>query len=95
MSLDINSFDFEALKAVTKEELSNFLSTLATDESLGIVLRSKGLLKAADQEKWYYFDFVSGDFEIRDGEPDVIGKIVVIGSKIDEHKIKDLFYNKK
>lgn len=89
------SWGEETPKSVSKPELESFLNTLATDESLGIILRSKGLLKATEQEKWYYFDFVSGDYEIRDGEPDVIGKIVVIGSKIDEHKIKNLFYNKK
>ena len=89
------SWGEETPKSVSRAELEYFLNQLATDESLGIILRSKGLLKAVDQEKWYYFDFVSGDYEIRDGEPDVIGKIVVIGSKINEEKIKNLFYNKK
>ena len=89
------SWGEETPKSVSKAELVYFLDQLATDESLGIILRSKGLLKATDQEKWYYFDFVSGDYEIRDGEPDVIGKVVVIGSKINEEKIKNLFYNKK
>ncbi len=88
------SWGEETPKSVSKLELEKFLNQLATDESLGIILRSKGLLKATDQEKWYYFDFVSGDYEIRDGEPDVIGKIVVIGSKIDEQKIRNLFYKK-
>ncbi len=89
------SWGEETPKSVTKAFLEEFLHQLATDESLGIILRSKGLLKASDQEKWYYFDFVSGDYEIRDGEPDVIGKVVIIGSKINEQKIKELFYNKK
>ena len=88
------SWGIETAKAVSYDELNKFLTTLANDESLGIVVRSKGILKASDSDKWYYFDFVSGDFEIRKGEPDYTGRIVVIGSKIDEHKIEHLFFGK-
>ena len=47
--------------------------------------------KANDNEKWYYFDLVSGEYEIRLGNPDVVGKVCVIGSNIDEEMIKGLF----
>lgn len=57
----------------------------------GVILRSKGAVKSADGGKWYYFDFVAGDYEIRLGEPDVIGKLCVIGSNIDKKEIEDLF----
>ena len=86
------SWGKETTKAVTYNELNEFLNTLATDENIGIIVRSKGILKASDNEKWYYFDFVSGDYEIRLGEPDFTGRIVVIGSKIDEKKIEKLFF---
>ena len=88
------SWGKETPKSVSYEELNNFLHTLATDESLGIIIRSKGVLKASDNEKWYYYDFVSGDYEIRLGNPDYNGRIVVIGSKMDEEKIEKLFFNK-
>ena len=88
------SWGKETPKSVSYEELNNFLHTLATDESLGIIIRSKGVLKASDNEKWYYYDFVSGDYEIRLGNPDYNGRIVVIGSKMNEEKIEKLFFNK-
>ena len=87
------SWGKETAKSVSYDELNNFLNTLATDESLGIIIRSKGILKAKDNEKWYYYDFVSGDYEIRLGNPDYTGRIVVIGSKMNEKKIEELFFD--
>ena len=89
------SWGKETVKSVSRAELENFLHELASDESLGIIVRSKGVLKASDNEKWYYYDFVSGDYEIRLGNPDYTGRVVVIGSKIDEKKIEQLFFNGK
>ena len=86
------SWGKETPKSVSRKELENFLNTLASDESLGIIVRSKGVLKANDNEKWYYFDYVSGDYEIRLGNPDYNGRIVVIGSKLNEEKIEKLFF---
>ena len=86
------SWGIETAKSVSKEELSNFLDSL-NDESLGLIVRCKGILKAKDNEKWYYFDYVSGEVEIRLGEPDYTGRIVVIGSKINEEKISSMFKN--
>ena len=86
------SWGKETPKSVSRKELEDFLNTLASDESLGIIVRSKGVLKANDNEKWYYFDYVSGDYEIRLGNPDYNGRIVVIGSKLNEEKIEKLFF---
>lgn len=86
------SWGIETAKSVSKEELSNFLDSL-NDESLGLIVRCKGILKAKDNEKWYYFDYVSGEIEIRLGEPDYTGRIVVIGSKINKEKISSMFKN--
>jgi G3E family GTPase len=81
----------ETVKSVTKDELVKFLDALKTDESVGMILRSKGILKAKDNDKWYYFDYVTGDYDIRLGEPDYTGRIVVIGHHVDEEKIEHLF----
>ncbi len=86
------SWGKETPKSVSRKELEDFLNALASDESLGIIVRSKGVLKANDNEKWYYFDYVSGDYEIRLGNPDYNGRIVVIGSKLNEEKIEKLFF---
>ena len=88
------SWGIETPLAVSKDELEEFLHKLATSEDLGIIIRAKGILAASDNDSWYYFDFVSGDYEIRLGAPDYTGRLCVIGSKIDEHKIENLFYKR-
>lgn len=87
------SWGEETAKAYSEDELNSILKTLCDENAgLGVILRAKGFVKAKDNEKWYYFDLVAGDYEIRIGNPDVIGRVCVIGSKIDEHKISDLFF---
>ena len=89
------SCGIETAKSYSKVELENILNTLCDENAgLGIILRSKGILNASDNDKWYYFDLVAGDYEIRLGEADYTGRAVVIGSKLDEDKIKDLFIKK-
>ncbi len=66
------------------------LKTFAESEEYGNVLRSKGIVECTDG-KWIYFDMVSGEYEIRDGEPDYTGRLVVIGTDIDEHRLEELF----
>ena len=86
------SWGVETPVSFTKEKLEAALKTLCDENAgLGVILRAKGVIKAADNGKWYYFDLVAGDYEIRLGEPDYTGKICVIGSKIDEKKIENLF----
>ena len=84
------SWGIETAKAKSKEELTTFLEALK-DESIGEVLRSKGIIKASDNEKWYYFDYVAGDYEIRLGDADYTGRVCVIGSHLDEERISNLF----
>ncbi len=89
------SWGVETPRSYSKQELSQILDTLCDDNAdLGIILRSKGIVKASDNAKWYYFDLVAGDYEIREGEPDYTGRVVVIGSKINEEKIENLFSKK-
>ena len=85
------SWGLETVKAFSRDELNDLLNAMANDDSLGMILRSKGILKASDNDSWYYFDYVAGDYEIREGNPDYIGRFVVIGSKLDIEKIKRLF----
>ena len=66
------------------------MKAFAETEDYGDVLRSKGMVPC-DDGTWMYFDLVDGEWEIRSGEPDVTGKLVVIGTEIDEHKIDELF----
>ena len=89
------SWGLETPRSISKNQLENFLDRLTFDQDLGLVVRSKGILKASDNEMWYYFDYVSGDYEIRLGEPDYTGRIVVIGSKLDTNKIEKIFENRE
>ena len=79
------SLGFETINKYSKDELENILQNL--DEN---VLRSKGIVENIEGG-WLYFDYVSGDIDIRDGNPSYTGLISVIGSKVDEKTIKDLF----
>jgi len=85
------SFGLETARPYTYLELDYILNALTDEEKFGVVLRAKGIVKAADNAKWYYFDYVSGDFEIRFGQPDYTGRFCVIGSKINTEEIEKLF----
>ena len=82
------SFGVETAKKFTKEGLEAALAKLSGEE-YGTVLRAKGIV--AGENGWFEFDFVPEEYEIRAGSPDVTGKMCVIGSKLDEEKIKALF----
>ena len=84
-----SNFGIETAKKFTKEELENALSKLSSEE-YGAVLRAKGIVAGADGV-WYHFDFVPEEYEIRTGAADVTGRMCVIGSKLEEAKIKSLF----
>lgn len=73
-----------------RARIEEILKTFVETEDYGTILRSKGMVEGTDG-KWIYFDMVSGEYEIRDGEPDYTGRLVVIGTDIDEHKLEELF----
>jgi G3E family GTPase len=54
------------------------------------ILRAKGMVEGTDGT-WIYFDMVPGEYELRDGEPDYTGRLVVIGTEIDGHALEELF----
>ncbi len=88
------NFGIEAVEGVSKRDLEAFLKEISNEEKYGIIIRSKGVLKATDNTKWYYYDYVSGDYEIRLGDADYASRLVMIGSKIDEKAIKEAFANR-
>lgn len=70
-----------------RAKLEEILKQFVEDDK---ILRSKGMVEGTDG-KWIYFDMVPGEYEIRDGEPDYTGRIVVIGTDIHEHELEELF----
>ncbi len=83
------SWGAETPRKFTEEELRHNLAQLESGE-YGTVLRSKGLVDAADGQ-WLYFDYVPGEPDIRRGAPGVTGRICVIGSQLKEDKLQVLF----
>ena len=80
----------ETPAAYTKEEIAHILEELDHEEEYGLVLRAKGMVPASDGG-WIYFDYVPEESNVRDGKPDVTGKFCVIGSKLREDKLAELF----
>lgn len=83
------SVGIETSSSFTKEGIENILNELESGK-YGFILRAKGVVKAKEQGEWHYFDYVPGTIEVRTGEPDVIGKMCVIGTKINKSEIKNL-----
>ena len=85
------SFGWTNVPPVSRDKLESILNKLSQEKDAAI-LRSKGMIKASDADTWYYFDMVPGEYEIRNGEPDYTGKVCVIGSRLNEEKLKALFF---
>ena len=83
------SWGRETAKKYTAEQISAILEELDSGE-YGIVLRAKGIVAGSDG-KWVHFDFVPGEADVRHGCADVMGRICVIGSKLDEAAIAKVF----
>ena len=84
------SWGMETPRKFTEEELRAILDQLQDEERFGVILRAKGLVNAADGE-WLYFDYVPGETDLRRGGAAVTGRFCVIGSKINESALKELF----
>ena len=84
------SWGRETTKQYSEEEIRNALAALDNALEYGIILRAKGIVPSTDG-RWIHFDHVPGEIDVRYGAADVIGKLCVIGSKIDEAAIAELF----
>ena len=84
------SWGQETVKTFTKEQIEDILKKLSEDTAYGMVLRAKGMVAGADGQ-WIYFDMVPEEYEVRDGAPEFTGRICVIGSKLAEDKLAELF----
>ena len=83
------SWGRETAKKYTAEQIGSILKELDSGEH-GIVLRAKGIVAGTDGQ-WIHFDFVPGEENVRFGSADVMGRLCVIGSKLDENAIGKLF----
>lgn len=84
------SWGRETVKKYDKAVLEEILEKLSTTEEYGLILRAKGMLPS-DDGTWIYFDMVPEETEIREGSPEYTGRLCVIGSKLAEDKLAELF----
>lgn len=80
----------ETTNKFSKEQIENALNALDDDKTYGMVLRAKGIVAGTDGQ-WIHFDYVPGEPDVRLGSADIIGRLCVIGSKINEVEIAKLF----
>ena len=84
------SWGMETPDQYSKEDLEKILEALGDDDRYGMVLRAKGMVPCTEGG-FIYFDYVPGESNIRPGKPDVTGKFCVIGFKLKEEALKELF----
>ena len=84
------SWGRETIKKFTREGLEKILQNLSESEEYGVILRAKGMLPT-ENGIWIYFDMVPEETEIREGSPEYTGRLCVIGSKLKEDKLAELF----
>ena len=83
------SWGKETTKTFTKEEITDILKKLDDESTYGLVLRAKGIVKG--ENEWIHFDYIPDGIDVRSGSADIIGKLCVIGSKLNEGELSKLF----
>lgn len=84
------SWGRETPNSYTQDEITSVLNALGDEETYGVILRAKGIVAGQDG-KWIHFDYVPGVPDVRSGSAGTIGRLCVIGSKINEEAIAKLF----
>jgi len=85
-----SSWGTETAKTYSAEEIENILTALSDEETYGMVIRAKGIVRGKDGG-WIHFDYVPGEPDVRCGGADTSGKLCVIGSHINNENIEKLF----
>ncbi|MBQ0027045.1 MAG: GTP-binding protein [Lachnospiraceae bacterium] len=85
------SWGHEGARKYTKAEVENILEELDDCSKYGLIIRSKGMVQDSESDGWIYFDYTPGESNVREGRPDVTGKICVIGSELKTDELEKLF----
>ena len=80
------SYGAETTKKFNADALRAALDGFTDTEKYGMVLRAKGII-ASDDGRWIHFDYIPGESDVRFGGAAVIGRLCVIGSKLDKNAI--------
>ena len=84
-----SSWGKETARTYTKDQLEEILEQLDFGKC-GTVLRAKGMVSTPDGD-WLFFDYVPAEQEVHEGVAQVIGRICVIGSDLNEDALSALF----
>jgi len=84
------SWGVETSRKFTREELESAVKALGDETRFGTVLRSKGILPCTDG-KWLHFDYIPEEVNVREGSAAYTGRLCVIGCKLNEEELKNLF----
>ncbi len=82
------SYGAETTKKFNEAELKAALESFTNSDLYGMILRAKGIV-AGDDGKWIHFDYIPGEPDVRHGGAGVIGRLCVIGSKLDKDAISE------
>lgn len=85
------SWGQETTKKFSAEELKEIMSELVNADEYGVVLRAKGIVKSVNEGEWLHFNYVPGESSVVVGAADYTGRFCVIGSKLQEHSLQELF----
>ena len=85
------SWGMETTHKFTAEELKEILAQLVNADEYGVVLRAKGIVKSVNDGEWLHFNYVPGESSVTTGAADYTGRFCVIGSKLQEHSLQELF----
>ena len=83
------SWGAETARVFTADELAFALNELANEEKYGVILRAKGIV--VGENAWLHFDYVPNEPDVREGRAGVTGRLCVIGCKLNEDALKELF----
>ena len=81
----------ETTASFDRAAMNDKLNALTDEDKYGIVLRAKGIVAATDGGNWIHFDYVPGEPDVREGGAAVIGRLCVIGSKLNIPALSELF----
>ena len=85
-----SSWGVETTKKFTIEDITAILDEFSEGTDFGMILRAKGIVEGRDGS-WIHFDYVPGEHNVRLGTADIIGRLCVIGSRIEKAAIAEKF----
>lgn len=85
------SWGKETTRKYSADELKEILAELVNADEYGVILRAKGIVKSVNDGEWLHFNYVPGESSVETGAADYTGRFCVIGSRLQEHSLQELF----